>query len=685
MPEQPYLSLTSSEEFSKQVSRLDAGAQLSFCEDLFTSHASVEAQSGKIVLQAWEWIIQNKLYSTIGKTKSQYKNHVESAYEILPIVRSERRKQKAYSTIQKIWKKPLRDCFPSELSEPLSRNLLEELVKFAQTCSDFKVAKKLLEESKNSRPRHSSKTKFIIVADVQRGRELYLKGQERRRRSKKRSDQKKSDTQRQQRTPKSKAPIGSPETTHVDSSEILEGRLSKSTSPEVHDTAISSPESHDAATSSPEVHDTAISSPESHDTAISSPQSELVSTTADFDESLLDFLPISLVDFHDRLRLELDRLLQNAPRDTWGEQSLKQMSKLHGMAEPAQIYVKGVPNAISHGIYTTASREQAQVLSLTDEDAREALIDGPKDGSRVLIRNSKDHRAWKPKDFLDRIVRYRRHNSPLDVQDPLLQNSDNSHLSMTLDKIIPKLRRVLNGETVGYEGHQVSPYNLLSLPSLCRGEPDCLSDETTQIHDLIRRFNPPKPGDGRAEGTAWGLLASHMAITLPHQDHDGFGTWFYDLFGYKVIYFWPDSSDRAKFLQDGMLFAEHGLRYLVLGPGDQYIQTPCQSLDIHAVVSVGYCGVTECVEECEEGSPCCGLVGMDGRHYWHAHYMDHTTQSALEELEETSITNEPPRHDFVKNLEIIADLAGNTPNLLGGDDATSRFMAARKVCCCPIK
>ena len=91
-----------------------------------------------------------------------------------------------------------------------------------------------------------------------------------------------------------------------------------------------------------------------------------------------------------------------------------------------------------------------------------------------------------------------------------------------------------------------------------------------------------------------------MATSTPHRDHDGHGTLIHYMFRYKIWISWPNMTevDRLRFLKDGTHFSGRGARWLVIGPGDQYIQTPCGSPDVHAVISLGYCGVSTCVEKC---------------------------------------------------------------------------------------
>jgi hypothetical protein len=127
-------------------------------------------------------------------------------------------------------------------------------------------------------------------------------------------------------------------------------------------------------------------------------------------------------------------------------------------------------------------------------------------------------------------------------------------------------------------------------------------------------------------------------------------------------------ADRSKFLKEGIRFSGQGARYLVIGPRDRYIQTPCRSQGVHAVISLGYCGVSTCLENCvRSGHPrCCGLVGADGMHYWHAHFMADSVRSAIDELESDLITNQVRHLDFIKMLDRLGELAERDRTVLGG-------------------
>jgi hypothetical protein len=68
------------------------------------------------------------------------------------------------------------------------------------------------------------------------------------------------------------------------------------------------------------------------------------------------------------------------PSGTWGATNVEQIFRILMRAKPATVYVAGVLKGIPHGLYTTSSRENADILSFDDETAGEALAKGPPDG-----------------------------------------------------------------------------------------------------------------------------------------------------------------------------------------------------------------------------------------------------------------------------------------------------------------
>jgi hypothetical protein len=130
-------------------------------------------------------------------------------------------------------------------------------------------------------------------------------------------------------------------------------------------------------------------------------------------------------------------------------------------AKPATVYIKDVPPGVRLGPHVTSFRDKADVLSLDDEAALDALADGPPDSKPVFIRNSNDHRGQEIYEFLTCIERYRMPN--IEVQDPTIPNNQKceSFQEMSPAELARKLRQVLEGrKTVGYGGDEIPPYNL---------------------------------------------------------------------------------------------------------------------------------------------------------------------------------------------------------------------------------
>lgn len=327
---------------------------------------------------------------------------------------------------------------------------------------------------------------------------------------------------------------------------------------------------------------------------------------------------------------------------------MQTFAKVLRVAKPASIYIQDLPPNIGcGGGYTTATRENADVLSLDSEQAADELVAGPPDGKRILIRNRGDHRRQSIR-LVDYIKKYRAVD--VDVQDPRLPASKYSCRPFSPQDIAHQLQRVCGGiRRVGYnEEDDIPPYNLLSLPSYTLREPSCLTKtDLTRAHQLLRISNALKNTHcEETEPARWSLLAVHMAISLPHQDHDGLGTFLNERSGYKIWVFWLDLTDstRKQFHKQGGDFVGTTARYVVLGPNDHYIQTPVVSQDVHAVLSIGYCGVDKCCQRCKEWGypPCDGLVAIDSMHYWHARFMADSVKSATSELKAEQITNQHP-------------------------------------------
>lgn len=355
------------------------------------------------------------------------------------------------------------------------------------------------------------------------------------------------------------------------------------------------------------------------------------------------FAPIGIDNLKLLVEQELDRLRRTVPSDSWGEVHLDGIANILRLAQPARIYIKGIPPGVScNGGYETTTREDADILLLDEETATTVLAEGPKDGKRVLIRAPHATSPYTPDKLLDDIEEFRM--LPIDTQDPYLPKRKASFRLVLPADIVRDFRSVKTGnQVVGYDEGQIPPYNLLSLPSFTSSKPSCLiKTDATQILNRFRVVNGPESFQA-SERPMWSLLALHMAISLAHQDHDGLGTFIHGICGYKVWIFWPEltPSERAIFLRNGTCFHCGSARFVVLGHGDRYVQTPACSQDVHAVLSLGYCGVSRCNKDClNRGHPACsGLVAADGMHYWHAHYMADSVRAARDELLYSHITN----------------------------------------------
>src|ERR1700734_2175936 len=132
---------------------------------------------------------------------------------------------------------------------------------------------------------------------------------------------------------------------------------------------------------------------------------------------------------------------------------------------------------------------------------------------------------------------------------------------------------------VGYGPNEIRPFNLPELASFTTVLPELLTYlDRTQVHSLICTLNM-FPASAVAGMTIWSLLAIHLAVSRTHQDHDGMGTCLTGRKGLKLWIFWPNMthSQRQQFHVEGPGLCTAEPRYIILAPGDQFIQNPVQS------------------------------------------------------------------------------------------------------------
>ena len=666
-----------SEQFLQTIEGLNQQEQLSHCTDTFRKASDLWYSSSELILCVWQYIEDNRLLEYARKTPEEYRNELENVCgiggDLKNVVDIERRRKRSREQIKQYWNGSVESCLEGLLPSNLSRNLLERLAKFARLCPDPSLAKQLLQSQQHDRAFRSRRSGRVIVEDIERAISAF------------RSSRKSADTGPGSRSRSKRSGQGIASGSNKNSG--LRPKKSK---------IYSAPENalQDLQSERPDLRmdgqrtlgassgsDLSEQHTPAHDSSGSetNPTDPTEADRVTLEERFPDRQLSMLIDRE--LREEMVRILEHAMDETRGCHGLTKLYNIIRDAKPARIYVENVPPNTTHGIYITASREEADVLALSDEAARQELSEGRSDGTSIFIRKSKDPRSMTASKFLSYIATYR--NYDLDVQDPKQFRDEPSSRKMSALEITGELNDILSGEKmVGYEGHQTPPYNLLPLPSLCSGGPAIISGtEDLRIHQLLRDMN--FASGAALENTSWSTLSAHMAATLPRQDHDGFGALVHGMFGYKLWVFWPRAGeDQLKaFLHDGNDFKEKGARYIIIAPGDQYIQTPCVSQDIHAFLSIGYCGFSACHGHCAKSGqePCCGLIGTDEMHFWHAKYMADSIKSALFSLKHGDTPNQGPHADFEQMLQHLDLLINRRPDMFGCPETIQRLRKACKV------
>lgn len=121
--------------------------------------------------------------------------------------------------------------------------------------------------------------------------------------------------------------------------------------------------------------------------------------------------------------------------------------------------------------------------------------------------------------------------------------------------------------------------------------------------------------------------------------------------------------------------------YVLLAPGDLYIQSPAHGQVVHAVINIGYCGVSQCAGLCAESSEgaCSGIITAHGGHYWHAKFMVDSVTSALRELQHGEVTNSDPQSTLPQYFRQILKLMEHCPDYWGTESTRDELKEQIKV------
>ena len=664
-----------SEYFSRYMSSLSEREQLEFCEIIFRDYSHVKERWYQVVFQAWTWIEHHKLYKHAEKGQAEYWKDIDGQYSITPIITEIQNNLRLQQQIQARWNISIEECLGSLCPPVLGRTFLEELNRLARCCPDVVTAQRLLKSSPRDRPPRSRRNDCIITSDVKRATENY-KAEEARCKS----------THRHQNHSQPNPGVPAPKRRKCQAKSRLTRRKRQKRQ---RRSPPGSPASLSSASSRDESSIDATPDPSSPDSATCGRTPDGVEDQK-FAQILRQYTPFQIPGMMTKLQEELDRLdeeleVRRKQRDwceTWGEYYIRRIRKVLKVAKPARLFVQGVPPGIQFGIYRTASREDADVLCLIPEEAADVLSLGPSDGKAVFIRHGGERWRISADELLSHIERYR--VADVQVQDPSISTDVNFLQHRSPTDIAEKLRCLLEDKmTVGYDEHQIPPMNLLSMPKMWPGELHCLSKtESTQIYDRLRCMNhvPGLPASESALGT---ILSAHLAASLVHVDGNGHGTAGKNMFGYKMWISWPGlvGEGRAEFHRKGNEFHGQGSRYILIAPEDEYIQTPCVSQDIHSVVTLGYCGVVRCVDDCVsiDQPRCCGFAAMGYKMYWNERYMADSLQSIIDALDWKKISSEESLPDLENLLHDLTILMQRDKTFLGSSDARQRFEEKKEV------
>lgn len=517
--------------------------QLSLCQTIIREGHSVANHSHRAIFVAWQWIDQYQLYREDGVGREIYLEQIGSGNNIREILEIEKRKDSARRKIKSRWHQSAEDVLGDLCPGFLGRDLLESLAQLSELCHSSEDALRCLKSSMGSRPRRSRKTAFVTARDIERATEKFrhaiAKGSSIAKAKKKRENRNCSHSSVMQQ-PVSKRPS------------IVDHHVAPETSVQQRLRTRSQPNTVKKLKGS----------------------NSSLSTSTEL--QLQDRFPCSLPGLLDRLRRAFADAQIQIPESTHGGHAIVTIARLLERVRPAIVYVDGVEEGIKYQDYQTASRSSAQILCLDDAAAISAVANGPVDGRSVIVRRSNDVVPSGIQQILDAIRQS--WMGKIDTQQPWNDLHSDSYESIPASKICQTFEAIAAGEkTIGFGDGQVPPMNILSLPSFQGRIPRCLcSSRDTQVLQTIRislesswleiqrRLHASKrrkfvPTWFRGDDS-FTLLALNLALTLPHEDHDGFGTYIFQCSGYKLWLFWNMTESLwSDFANEGDSFCEDGV------------------------------------------------------------------------------------------------------------------------------
>jgi hypothetical protein len=650
------------------------GEQLAYCEDVLHTINEAATTGGYIAYHVCEYI-SDHLRDQIDCTWTHYQAGLDCKYPTaIGLARSVREKVAYQAKAEKIWGISSKELFgPIYPEEELGRDASRHLYDFAKKCTNAEEAKSMLEKAVQERQTRSYVPLHFRIPDiiaaikaVDRQKEVaVLQAKE----------QAKNAEIHPKKRLRSATTARSKKAKRLRSATTARSKKAKTGPPGKRTPGIGT---RTGAANIDEAEE------DSRDGGSRNDQN----SSGDIDE----FIPEKLRDarrllFHipnvlNLVEEELVRLERDVPPKSWGEDAVKLVLQLLRGLEPATLYIPDIPPGHICGGHRTATRGDADVLLLREDEAKLQIDQGPPDGKPVAVLECEVRRMLPTINNGIEIMRSYR-TAPISVQDPTQMNNAPSAKAMDPMDVFRRLENIKNGnKIVGYQDNQESPINLLELPAQANDTPYLMLSNVVRIHEYLRKNNDADTSRN-AQGLKGDLIAAHMAISLGHRDHDGLGIHARLYQGYKLWITWPNLTpeEHKQFQQEGIDFCGGKPKYMLLGPEYRWVQSPVKSQDLHAVVSIGYCGVSKCVEQCiARGYPKCnGLIGMEFLHYWHAYYLADSVKSTTQDMLAKHTTNQDPHPDFRELMQNALILIGRDPTPFGGKEKYILFREALRV------
>ena len=382
----------------------------------------------------------------------------------------------------------------------------------------------------------------------------------------------------------------------------------------------------------------------------------------------------------------LVQILTNADPKVRGYSSARKFLRNFLLARPASFTSSAIPaQKVSPEGHAVKERAEANLIVANKHESEKLIQEGPSGGLCVLVRAAEDRDKNLAKDL--EIQSALLLPNTVCRQNPMHITEGDSFNTVTRETMQQEIQTIKTTQAanVGYGPGQTPPGNYLDLPSVTEFEPNCLrGDPRNRMYGFLARDlqeNAPflskddtktlkEKGFAEKERTRWMLLGIHMAISDIHQDHDGAGTYFRCVSGFKIWMWWPNMKE-----DEVIDFRKHGADYVggepcyvMLAPGDEFYMTPVSRPCAHAVLTIGRCDFTQCDGTCVQifDESCTGMSLVEGGHYWHVDYMSDTIDAITDQVKHDGISNQYFSKLLVPRLLALDQRAETQPDLFGG-------------------